>query len=314
MTPSNPTNSQPLIYRIADKLGVFHLVAPVDHTHTYAEVPGLQDELNEVWAGLNEKANQEDVTEALAGKQNVLTFDSAPTAGSTNPVTSGGVKAALDAKQNALTFDSAPTEGSYNPVTSGGVKNALDNKATYYAIESREYPEDGYSQVTADNDAELGGNIVITVRKGNEQTKTLHIHSDNIENLERALTTPDTTPTANSTNLVTSGGVKAALDGKAPAGDTAVIFNEGENLFVYLPDYFNNGERQRSFILNYQGEATELIDLFNVDTYDTINILSHDSSTIMVGQCYIAVRVIKQQGIGAQGDTYYVIFDGKAEY
>ena len=66
--------------------------------------------------------------------------------------------------------------------------------------------------------------------------------------------------------------------------------------------------------LNYQGEATELIDLFNVDTYDTINILSHDSSTIMVGQCYIAVRVIKQQGIGAQGDTYYVIFDGKAEY
>ena len=68
MNPSNPTNSQPLIYRIADALGVFHLVAPVDHTHTYAEVPGLQDDLSELWAGLNEKANQEDMTEALAAK------------------------------------------------------------------------------------------------------------------------------------------------------------------------------------------------------------------------------------------------------
>lgn len=32
----------------------------------------------------------------LAGKQNTLTFDSAPTAGSTNPVTSGGIRTALN--------------------------------------------------------------------------------------------------------------------------------------------------------------------------------------------------------------------------
>lgn len=103
MNPSNPTNSQPLIYRIADALGVFHLVAPVNHTHTYAEVPGLADDLSELWAGLNEKANQEDMTEALAGKQNVLTFDTTPTASSTNPVTSGGVAAAIkDARKVIL--------------------------------------------------------------------------------------------------------------------------------------------------------------------------------------------------------------------
>ena len=45
MTPSNPTNSQPLIYRIADALGVFHLVAPVNHTHAQSEVEGLTDAL-----------------------------------------------------------------------------------------------------------------------------------------------------------------------------------------------------------------------------------------------------------------------------
>lgn len=70
MTPSNPDNNQPLIYRIADAAGVFHLVAPVNHMHTYQDVPGLADELNELWAGLNEKANSEDVTEALAAKAN----------------------------------------------------------------------------------------------------------------------------------------------------------------------------------------------------------------------------------------------------
>lgn len=65
---------------------------------------------------------------AWNGKQNALTFDTEPTKGSTNPITSGGVKAALDNKQGKLTFDSEPTASSTNPVTSGGVKTALDKK------------------------------------------------------------------------------------------------------------------------------------------------------------------------------------------
>lgn len=87
MTPSNPDNQQSLIYRIADALGVFHLVAPVNHTHSQAEVEGL--------------------AAALAAKQDALNFDTTPTEGSTNPVTSGGVKAALDAKANASDVQTA---------------------------------------------------------------------------------------------------------------------------------------------------------------------------------------------------------------
>ena len=75
------------------------------------------------------------VKAALDGKQGSLTFDSTPTANSTNPVTSGGVKTALDAKQNTLTFDSAPTDSSTNPVTSGGVKTALNNKQDALAFD-----------------------------------------------------------------------------------------------------------------------------------------------------------------------------------
>lgn len=68
MTPSNPDNQQPLIYRIADALGVFHLVAPVNHTHSQAEIDGLADAL----AG---KANAADVTAALAAKNSINQVD-----------------------------------------------------------------------------------------------------------------------------------------------------------------------------------------------------------------------------------------------
>ena len=47
----------------------------------------------------------------------------------THRVVTDAEKAAWNAKQNALSFDTAPTAGSTNPVTSGGVKTALDAKA-----------------------------------------------------------------------------------------------------------------------------------------------------------------------------------------
>lgn len=62
------------------------------------------------------------------GLQDALTFDSAPTEDSTNPVESGGVYNALAGKQDNLTFDDDPTENSTNPVKSGGVYSALADK------------------------------------------------------------------------------------------------------------------------------------------------------------------------------------------
>ena len=67
----------------------------------------------------------------LADLQGRLTFDTTPTSGSTNPVTSDGVASALDDKQDVLTFDATPTPGSTNPVTSGGVANAFLQNAPY---------------------------------------------------------------------------------------------------------------------------------------------------------------------------------------
>lgn len=65
------------------------------------------------------------VAAELAAKQNSLTFDSTPTNGSTNPVTSGGIYSALSSIQDALVIDNTPTANSNNLVKSGGVYSAI---------------------------------------------------------------------------------------------------------------------------------------------------------------------------------------------
>lgn len=112
MTPSNPGNNQPLIYRICDAIGVFHLVAPVNHTHIYSEIPGLNDELSELWAAMNEKANSEAVNEALEAKADITTMNNA-----------------LEGKMPSMPIDNEPELDSRSLVLSGGVAAALAEKA-----------------------------------------------------------------------------------------------------------------------------------------------------------------------------------------
>ena len=64
---------------------------------------------------------------ALARKQDKLTFDSTPAQNSPNPVTSGGIYEALQNVEGNIELDDVPTEGSTNAVTSGGVYDALQD-------------------------------------------------------------------------------------------------------------------------------------------------------------------------------------------
>lgn len=134
MTPSNPDNQQPLIYRICDALGVFHLVAPVNHTHSQSEIEGLQTALlskadaSSTDAKINGKISR--VPTATNG--NIAEFDDDGNIKDSGKKTSdfadaSTTAAALSGKQDTLVFDSTPTEGSTNPVTSDGVKAADDS-------------------------------------------------------------------------------------------------------------------------------------------------------------------------------------------
>lgn len=163
----NPSNTQvtPEIKKVIDSNGDGHTVIPTPHTHAQSEVSGL--------------------SAALAGKQNTLTFDSTPTTGSTNPVTSGGVKTALNGKADV-----------------GHVHDKIQDEDVRAKVECG---------TVGNTDA---GKIKLSVEDSEGEAQTAEITASNIDNLKRALSDPDSTPTSNSTNLVTSSGIKTALDKK----------------------------------------------------------------------------------------------------
>lgn len=71
---------------------------------------------------VNTYATKTELTNGLAGKQNALTFDSTPTSGSSNPVTSGGVYSAINEKADASTVEALTTAVS-NPKVSATVSS-----------------------------------------------------------------------------------------------------------------------------------------------------------------------------------------------
>ena len=107
-------------------------------------------------------ADQTDLKTALDGKAAAdHNHDSAYAAKSHNHderyYTESEINSKLAEKQNALTFDSAPTANSTNPVTSGGVKTALDGKAasdhnhdSAYAAKSHNHDERYYTETEMD--------------------------------------------------------------------------------------------------------------------------------------------------------------------
>lgn len=81
------------------------------------------------------------------------------------------VGAALDGKQDKLTFDTTPTASSTNPVTSGGVKTALDGKqdAGKYAVYN------GSGQVSASISTLTNERVQIVANKNDESWVLLQI-------------------------------------------------------------------------------------------------------------------------------------------
>ena len=157
---------------------------------------------------------------AKSGKLSDATTDS------THRTVTDAEKATWNAKQNALTFDTTPTAGSTNPVTSGGVKTALDAKA---------------------NDADLAA-IAKSGKLSDATTDSTHRTVTDTEkatwNAKQNALTFDTTPTAGSTNPVTSGGVKTALDAKANSSDiikTSTGLSDSDDLMRYTDTITING-------------------------------------------------------------------------
>lgn len=90
------------------------------------------------------KCVKTDVDTELGTKQNTLTFDSTPTANSTNPVTSGGVKDALDLKADTVSSVKAfKTAGVYDSAagTYAVDDTTVESGVLYICIEAVSTPE-----------------------------------------------------------------------------------------------------------------------------------------------------------------------------
>ena len=150
-------------------------------------------------------------------------------------MTSGGIFTALEGKQDSLTFDSTPTEGSGNPVTSDGIYKAiqagggetivLDNTVTkdsqngvkssgiYTAIKAVQDDLDGQKTLISANTVAIDtaeGKITALEENSKTVATELSTLSGEVATLEADKMNKmnvDKQPTNNSTNLVESGGV-----------------------------------------------------------------------------------------------------------
>ena len=99
--------------------------------------------------------------EELNGKQDTLRFDSTPTEGSQNPVTSDGIKKAIDSViTTPITVDSTVSQSSENPVSSNGIYNfVLDQMGDLVTTEQLATKQD---TLTFDQTPTSGSNNVVT--------------------------------------------------------------------------------------------------------------------------------------------------------
>ena len=163
------------------------------------------------------------------------------------------VKVDLSGKQNVLTFDATPTAGSQNPVTSDGIKRALDNidvgnvQEQLDAIKSEQAEQ---NTKISDNKTEIDS---VKESVANQETditalqETTAGHTTAIEGLQTGkqnVLTFDATPTEGSQNPVTSDGIKKAIDASVGGGGGT---GESEYVVKTLPT---------SFLLNIKNNKT----------------------------------------------------------
>ena len=182
--------------------------------------------------------------DGLDTKQDTLTFDATPTAGSSNPVTSGGVKSAIDSaistvykwKGSVDTVSDLPASGNavgdvYNVVSSGAnygwTGTNWDNLGGIDAVDAVPVKDSAYPVASGGVfDALATKQDKLTIDAAPVTGSTNPVASggvaDALSKIQESLVFDDT-PTAGSTNPVTSQGIKTALDQLAVNGAGAPV-------------------------------------------------------------------------------------------
>ena len=117
-----------------------------------------------------------EINTLLLGKQDTLTFDQAPTPGSSNPVTSSGIIAAMSALQSALETQISNKADRASTYTKTQVDTLLEDKAN---------ADDVYSKNTMDAKLlEVNNNIDNLDDELNQQSQQIDKLDERVDNLE----------------------------------------------------------------------------------------------------------------------------------
>ena len=236
------------------------------------------ESLETEYGTLAEKVNTQGTQ--IQGKQDKLTFDSTPTAGSNNPVTSDGIKKAIDAGGGgggSVILDDTVTQSSQNGVKSSGiysfVHDITDPLGTTVGEHTSEIETLTETQTTqGETITQQGEQLTSLTEKVNTQGTQIQGKQDKL--------TFDSTPTAGSNNPVTSDGIKKAIEAGGGGGGGA-----GFSLWKFSP--------------TTEGGAS------NIQFHMNINYLEEDSPTFstrdgtaMFLNCTIVVPVPTDASVG----------------
>lgn len=199
------------------------------------------------------------ISEALDGKQATLTFDEAPTASSTNPVTSGGVLTALtgkadlvDGKVPAAQLPSYVDDVLEYAGTAQFPVAGETGKIYVDAATNKTYRWSGSSYVEISESLALGETSATAYAgdKGKANADAIAALQTAVAGKQETLTF-DNAPTENSGNAITSGAVKTAIDTLSSAipfktistPSSSTLTNEEKAAIVagaYIAEYDNN--------------------------------------------------------------------------
>lgn len=323
----------PEIKNIADNNGDKHTVIPTPHTHSKDEVAGLENFINthshminkhnvDAYAYVDVQADTdngkakielgiEDTSELEFLRKIAITWENIK----------NFARALLDP-------DTTPTANSDKLVTSGGVKAALDNKTnltqadidSIVEVEVKHVGDDEYDQAKV-----IGRNRIVIGVGADAEDGSAIINANNIVNLQRAINTPDSTPIINSTNLITSGGVKFALNqkadtlavntalaGKAPLADTQVLYmaideDGGRVTEINVDALFTSGNTQVSLLIESLAKSNVKLNNVFTSAGRAFTFLT-DLEEIPVG-AVIFCRIIFSDDPSTE-TKYFVVIDG----
>ena len=169
-------------------------------------------------------------------KQSALTFDSAPTASSTNPVTSGGVKAALDLKANqSTTYTKTEVDALFEDVAylgdDDGTATTLDFDPQADTVWNKAQTLGSAQQAQARNNIGAVGSVTVngttyTPTNGDVDLGTISGGGGSV--------TVDSSLSTSSTNPVQNSVITTALNGKVGSSTITSIVSLTEAAYTAL--------------------------------------------------------------------------------